>query len=184
VLRVAFCLEQLAWGALQAPAWYNAPDLIKGESEQVCRRWGVHITSSAPYEPRQNSAMERRWCQHGEDSRVALAQSNFLNHSSGEKYWWYAWRDAEIKDGAFHFSAMEFGRARGCCTRATAPTQRCTNLSACCATPKSMPLGPKRRCRGASAACLDTRPRRRRSFSSRCEHGQEGCFAPRAFRLG
>ena len=75
----------------------NAPDLIKGESEQVCRRWGVNITSSAPYEPRQNSAMERRWRQHGEDTRVALAQSNFLDHPSGERYWWYAWRDAEMK---------------------------------------------------------------------------------------
>ena len=75
----------------------NAPDLIKGAAEQMCRRWGVHISSSAPYEPRQNSAMERRWRQHGEDTRVALAQSNFLEHPSGERYWWYAWRDAEMK---------------------------------------------------------------------------------------
>ena len=75
----------------------NAGDLIKGETEEVCRRWGVHITSSSPYEPRQNGAMERRWRQHGEDTRVALAQSNFLDHPSGEKYWWYAWRDAEMK---------------------------------------------------------------------------------------
>eukprot|EP00966_Prymnesium_polylepis_P180829 4188092-Prymnesium_polylepis.1 len=37
----------------------TATDLIKGESEQTCRRWGVHITSSAPYEPRQNASMER-----------------------------------------------------------------------------------------------------------------------------
>eukprot|EP00966_Prymnesium_polylepis_P057546 1332537-Prymnesium_polylepis.1 len=31
----------------------NAPDLIKGDSEAVCRRWGLHITSSSPHEPRQ-----------------------------------------------------------------------------------------------------------------------------------
>ena len=75
----------------------NAPHLIKGNSEQVCRRWGVHITSSSPNEPCQNGAMERRFRQHGEDTRVALAQSNFLDHPSGERYWWYAWRDAEMK---------------------------------------------------------------------------------------
>eukprot|EP00966_Prymnesium_polylepis_P035739 830109-Prymnesium_polylepis.1 len=63
---------------------------------------------------------------------------------------------------------MEFGRARGCCTRAIgiAPIQRCTNPSACCAMPRRMPLDPKRRCRDVSAACLGTRPRKRRSCLS------------------
>eukprot|EP00966_Prymnesium_polylepis_P300031 6933376-Prymnesium_polylepis.1 len=38
----------------------NAPDLIKGDSEAVCRRWGVHITSSLPHEPRQKFCSERK----------------------------------------------------------------------------------------------------------------------------
>eukprot|EP00966_Prymnesium_polylepis_P072730 1688712-Prymnesium_polylepis.1 len=51
----------------------NAPDLIMGHSREGCRRWAVHITSSSPNEPRQNAVMERRFRQHGEDTRVALA---------------------------------------------------------------------------------------------------------------
>ena len=39
----------------------NAPDLIAGEAAVAFRRWGVLVTTSMPYEPRQNSQMERRW---------------------------------------------------------------------------------------------------------------------------
>ena len=103
------CLEtHLAWNNSLGVRYKrangdNAPDLIKGESEQVFRRWGCHITSSSPYEPRQNGAMERRFRQHGQDMRSALAQSNFLDHPSGVRYWWYAWRDAEMKSWCIPF---------------------------------------------------------------------------------
>ena len=81
----------------------NAPDLCKGGSAQVFQRWGVHVTTSAPYEPRQNGTQERRWRQKGDDSRVALEQSNFTLSPHGEKYWWYAWRDAEMKSWCIPF---------------------------------------------------------------------------------
>ena len=81
----------------------NAPDLCKGESAQTFRRWGVHLTTSTPYEPRQNGTQERRWRQKGDDTRVALEQSNFTLSPHGEKYWWYAWRDAEMKSWCIPF---------------------------------------------------------------------------------
>eukprot|EP00966_Prymnesium_polylepis_P084953 1966715-Prymnesium_polylepis.1 len=57
--------------------------------------------------------MERRFRQHGEDTRVALAQSNFLDHASGEKYWWYAWRDAEMKSWCVPSRKTACGPHRG-----------------------------------------------------------------------
>jgi len=73
----------------------NAPNLIKGENEKMCERWGVHITSCAPYEPRGNSTIERPWRTFGEDIRSALAHANLTNC---ESLWWYAGRDANQKD--------------------------------------------------------------------------------------
>ena len=86
----------------------NAPDLCKGDAAATFRRWGVQVTTSAAWEPRQNGQMERRWRQHGEDSRVALGVANFIgtgavSPSAGEKFWWYAWRDAEIKSWSIPF---------------------------------------------------------------------------------
>ena len=81
----------------------NAPDLCKGGSAATFQRWGVHVTTSSPYEPRQNGTQERRWRQKTDDSRVALEQSNFTLSSHGEKYWWYAWRDAEMKSWCIPF---------------------------------------------------------------------------------
>ena len=73
----------------------NAPNLIKGENEEMCERWGVHVTSCAPYEPRGNSTIERPWRTFGEDVRSALAHANLTNCPS---LWWYAGRDANQKD--------------------------------------------------------------------------------------
>ena len=86
----------------------NAPDLCKGDAAATFRRWGVHVTTSAAWEPRQNGQMERRWRQHTEDSRVALNAANFTGtgavaSSNGEKYWWYAMRDAEMKSWSIPF---------------------------------------------------------------------------------
>ena len=73
----------------------NAPNLIRGENEEMCERWGVHVTSCAPYEPRGNSTIERPWRTFGEDIRSALAHANLTNCPS---LWWYAGRDANQKD--------------------------------------------------------------------------------------
>ena len=54
----------------------NAPNLIAGENAAVCEELGVHVTSSAPYEPRGNSTIERPWRTWGEDIRSALAHAN------------------------------------------------------------------------------------------------------------
>ena len=67
----------------------NAPDLIAGEAAVAFRRWGVHVTTSMPYEPRQNSQMERRWREKSDRSWFALEQSNFCSDPTGEGYWWY-----------------------------------------------------------------------------------------------
>ena len=70
----------------------NAPDLCKGGSAEVFRKRGVHVTTSSPYVPRQNGAMERRWELRAETARAALQRANLP-----DSYWWYAWRDAEQK---------------------------------------------------------------------------------------
>jgi hypothetical protein len=70
----------------------NAPDLCKGQSAEVFRRHGVHVTTSSPYVPRQNGAIERRWELRAETARSALMRANLP-----DSYWWYAWRDAEQK---------------------------------------------------------------------------------------
>jgi hypothetical protein len=70
----------------------NAPDLCKGESAEVFRKRGVHVTTSSPYVPRQNGAMERRWELRAETARAALQRANLP-----DSFWWYAWRDAEQK---------------------------------------------------------------------------------------
>ena len=81
----------------------NAPDLIKGDSGLVFRRWGTQVTTAMQYEPRQNGQMERRWVEHTNHSRWALEQARFLDDPSGEAYWWYAWRDAEMKSWCMPF---------------------------------------------------------------------------------
>ena len=72
----------------------NAPEFLKGDAAKVFIKWGVHPTSCSPNEPRQNGAMERRWRQRGRDARAALARANMSHCRS---FWWYAWRDAEMK---------------------------------------------------------------------------------------
>ena len=37
----------------------NAPDLIAGAAGETFKRWGVHVTTSAPYEPRQKEWADR-----------------------------------------------------------------------------------------------------------------------------
>ena len=66
-----------------------------GENKAMCDRWGVHVTSCAPYEPRGNSTIERPWRTFGEDIRSALAHANLTTCPS---LWWYAGRDANQKD--------------------------------------------------------------------------------------
>ena len=94
--------EHLAWNNRHGVRYKrchtdNALDLIAGDAGKTFKRWGVHVTTSAPYEPRQNGQMERRWQQKAHDTRVALQQSNFTAHPTGCRYWWYAWCDAEAR---------------------------------------------------------------------------------------
>ena len=70
----------------------NAPDLIRGRSEEIMRKNNIHVTSCAPYDPKGNSTRERQWQTQAGDASKALAMAGLP-----DSYWWYAYRDAERK---------------------------------------------------------------------------------------